>query len=77
MTAKGYFDSEKVLSIHFGKQDIRGTESITIIDHSYCVPAQKHFTNKWEMLGYIIGFNDSQDKGGYSFSRFLKGGNNE
>lgn len=72
-----YFNSKKVLAVHFGKQDIRGTESITIIDHRHCVPAQKHFTNKWEMLGYIVGFNDCKDKGGYNFSKFLKGSKRE
>lgn len=70
------FNSNKVLSISFGKQDIRGTESITITDHNYCVPKQKHFTNKWEMLGYIVGFNSAN--GGYysDFYNFLNNGSN-
>jgi len=66
------FDPEKVAWIDFGKQDIRGTESITITDHRHCVPAQVHFENKWEMLGYIQGFNTA--KAGYTtvFSEFMK-----
>lgn len=55
------FDPGKVLSVQFGKQDIRGTESITIIDKNHCVPAQKFFYNKWELLGYVCGFVESGD----------------
>lgn len=52
------FDSEKLISIEFGKQDIRGLESITFIDKRHCVPLQKHFNNKWELLGFVCGWNE-------------------
>ena len=53
------FDSKKIKSVHFGKQDSRGTESITLFNLKDCVPKQVHFKNKWAMLGYIQGFNSS------------------
>lgn len=55
------FDANKVLSVAFGKQDIRGTESITLFDHRHCVPRQLHFANKHELLGYLKGFCDAGD----------------
>lgn len=61
------FNSKKVLSVQFGKQDIRGTESITIINKKHCVPAQEHFFNKWELLGFVVGFNQAR---GLKYSRF-------
>ena len=43
--------------IQFGKQDSRGALSITIFDHRHCVPMQRHFSSKDEMLGFIEGYN--------------------
>ena len=68
-----YFDNKKLIAIQFGKQDIRGTESITFVNNKQCVPAQKHFFNKLELLGFVVGFNSAMEKGGYDFSQFFKG----
>ena len=57
-----HFDSSKLMAIEFGKQDIGGSISITFVDKKHCVPSQKHFYNKFELLGFICGFNKSQDK---------------
>ena len=53
---------KEIKAVQFGKQDSRGTESITLIDKKDCVPAQEHFDNKWELLGYVRGFNHAEDK---------------
>lgn len=57
----GCFDENEVSSIAFGKQDMRGTESITLFDHRHCVLRQLHFANKHELLGYLEGFCDAGD----------------
>ena len=51
------FDDTKIKSVEFGKQDIRGGISITLVDIDNCVPRQKFFENKSEMIGFIIGAN--------------------
>ena len=69
------FNENKLRSIHFGKQDIRGGISITLINKKYCVPYQKFFSNKSEMLGFVCGFVCAMDtyKSNYSeFGGFLK-----
>ena len=43
--------------IQFGRQDSRGALSITLFDHRHCVPMQRHFSSKAEMLGFVAGFN--------------------
>ena len=54
------FDPKKIKEVQFGKQDIRGSESITLINHKDCVPRQLHFDNRWEMLGFISGYNEAK-----------------
>ena len=69
------FNENKLRSIHFGKQDIRGGISITLTNKRYCVPYQKFFSNKSEMLGFVCGFVCAMDtyKPNYSeFGEFLK-----
>ena len=61
-----------VKSIDFGKQDIRGTESITLIDHQSCVPYQKHFENKWEMLGFVVGYVNGATDSDYNLKAYKK-----
>lgn len=51
------FNKSKVKSISFGKQDLRGAVSITFFDFNHCVPMQKFFYNKYELLGFVCGFN--------------------
>ena len=55
------FSEDKINCVAFGKQDIRGGFSITLIDKRSCVPMQKFFTNKWEMLGYVVGVVECED----------------
>ena len=50
------FPDKTIKAIEFGKQDIRGTPSITLIDNKSCVPHQKHFNSYAEMLAFIEGF---------------------
>ena len=45
-----------IACVQFGKQDLRGGFSITLVDQSGCVPMQKFFDNKSEMLGFVIGY---------------------
>ena len=66
------FNPKLIKAIAFGKQDMRGTESITLIDHQSCVPYQKHFENKWEMLGYVVGFVDGATDGKYDLKAYKK-----
>jgi len=56
------FDPKQIIGVQYGKQDIRGTESITLIDKKNCIPYQLSFENKWELLGFIRGYNEGQDK---------------
>ena len=60
--------SDQILSVSFGKQDIRGGFSITLHDNRHCVPSQKFFSSKDEMLGYLVAYNES--KGWYGFDEF-------
>lgn len=55
------FINDKIKFIQFGKQDSRGTESITFVDAQHRVPFQRLFENKWEMLGYIQAVNELQN----------------
>lgn len=67
-----YFDYTKISVIQFGKQDIRGTESICVVDKKQCVPIQKYFNNKFEMLGFIQGFIQGKQKTENCFKEFAK-----
>jgi len=50
------FNADKVSCVQFGKQDIRGGISITVVDKNHCVPCQKFFKSKDEMLGFVVGW---------------------
>ena len=49
------FDPEQIMAVQFGKQDIRGGFSITLVDHKHCVPHQMFFSSKDHMLGFVNG----------------------
>ena len=66
------FDEQEIKGVQFGKQDIRGTESITLIDLKDCVPAQIHFENKFALLGYVRGYNEAGQKDSCYLGRFIK-----
>lgn len=46
----------------FGKQDSRGALSITIFDSRHCVPMQRHFNSKDELIGYVEGWMNAHNK---------------
>ena len=46
-----------ITRVEFGKQDSRGALSITLFNARHCVPMQKHFSSKDELLGYVVGYN--------------------
>ena len=50
------FSDKTIKTVEFGKQDIRGAPSITLIDDRSCCPHQKHFSSYAEMLAFIQGF---------------------
>lgn len=56
------FVDRDVQDVEFGKQDLRGGFSITLIDGRRCVPMQKHFGSKQEMLGYVAGYISATDE---------------
>lgn len=61
-------ESGEIRSVVFGKQDIRGGFSITLIDQRHCVPSQKFFNSKDELLGYLVAYNEA--KGWHGFDEF-------
>ncbi len=56
------FASMQVHSVQFGKQDMRGCPSITIVDHNHCVPRQHHFKSNKELLAFVQGYNMALSK---------------
>ena len=54
-----------IINVQFGKQDIRGGFSVTLIDNRHCVPSQKFFATKQELLGYIVGYNEAKQWHGF------------
>lgn len=56
----GWFDSEKVKYIHFGRQDIRGVPSITLFYQDGCCSGFKYFSSMKELIAYIEGYNQAK-----------------
>ncbi len=54
-----------IVSVEFGRQDIRGVISICLVHVSTCVAHQKFFKTKDELLGYICGYNSAKNKQPY------------
>ena len=54
-----------IIDAQFGKQDMRGCFSITLIDNRHCVSSQKFFATKHEMLGYVVGYNEAKKIHGF------------
>ena len=48
--------SDNLVSIDFGKQDMRGAPSIAVFDDRHCVSYQRHFSTYAEMRAYMQGF---------------------
>ncbi len=55
----------EITTVQFGKQDSRGAFSITLYDTGGCVPYQKHFITKDEMLGFLVAYNEAKGWYGY------------
>jgi len=56
-----FFDSNKgVECIQYGKQDIRGADSITIVYEDSCSSGFKYFGSMKELLEYCAGFVDAK-----------------
>ena len=50
-----------ITEVQFGKQDIRGGFSIALVDEKHCIPRQKHFQSKDALLGFVEGWNMSDN----------------
>jgi hypothetical protein len=61
-----HFASMQVHMVQFGKQDLRGVPSITLVDMNHCVPRQEFFQSGKELLAFVQGYNMAQSK----FDRF-------
>lgn len=70
ITFASWFDEEKVSSLHFGKQDIRGGYSITLHYPSHCCTGLKYFCSMKELIGFVEGFNQAKEN--YAFKDYLK-----
>ena len=57
-----FFNAEKVKYIQFGRQDIRGTPSITFIYPNSTADGLKYFSTFKELLAYVEGFNVAYNK---------------
>lgn len=51
----------QITAADFGKQDMRGSPSITLFDERHCVPHQRHFASYPEMAAYMTGFIDAAE----------------
>ena len=54
------YNSRIIKGVNFGKQDIRGAFSICLIDEKNCIPKQKSFESKDQLLGFVQGFNNAE-----------------
>ena len=59
------FPDMDIQSVCFGKQDIRGGISITFFNSKHCVPHQKFFDSKQEMIGFVCGYNSANSGNSY------------
>jgi hypothetical protein len=57
----GSNDPRTIIEIQFGKRDTRGGFSIALIDQKHCIPRQKHFQSKDALLGFVEGWNMSDN----------------
>jgi hypothetical protein len=47
---------DDIEGIEFGKQDSRGSPSITLFNSRHCVPHQRHFENMAAIREFMTGF---------------------
>lgn len=69
------FADMQILFVQYGKQDMRGIPSITLIDYNHCVPVQQHFKTSRELLAYVQGYNaaNKAQAGFNPFAMYQKG----
>ncbi len=46
-----------IVRAEYGKQDNRGSLSISLVDDNGAIHKQRHFKTKDELLGFVIGYN--------------------
>ena len=52
-------DNYGAATVEFGKQDVRGSFSICLLDDKHCCFKQIFFKSKDELLGFIKGYNST------------------
>ena len=57
----GSHSQRTIIQVQFGKQDTRGGFSICLIDERHCIPKQKYFKSKDALLGFVEGWNMSEN----------------
>ena len=63
----GSHSQRTIIQVQFGKQDIRGGFSICLIDERHCIPKQKYFKSKDALLGFVEGWNMSENNNTNNF----------
>ena len=63
----GSHSQRTIIQVQFGKQDIRGGFSICLIDEKHCIPRQKYFKSKDALLGFVEGWNMSENNNTNNF----------
>jgi len=63
----GSHSQRTIIQVQFGKQDTRGGFSICLIDERHCIPKQKYFKSKDALLGFVEGWNMSENNNTNNF----------
>ena len=63
----GSHSQRTIIQVQFGKQDTRGGFSICLIDERHCIPKQKYFKSKEALLGFVEGWNMSENNNTNNF----------
>ena len=58
-------DFENVDHVEYGKQDTRGSVSVSLVTPDHLINEQKHFADKNEMLGFVCGYNAAKEQKGF------------
>ena len=56
------FNPDKIKRVQFGKQDIRGAHSITVVFHNSCCDGIRYFYTMQELVEYVVGFTSAMTK---------------
>ena len=63
----GSHSKRTIVQVQFGKQHTRGGFSICLIDERHCIPKQKYFKSKDALLGFVEGWNMSENNNTNNF----------